>query len=95
MERRRCLMASGGVKKIGTFQVYDYTFSFEIGMTWRDWINSKYNTAQASLGGTEVLIISISAYPIGVNTQIRVRADDVIINGYSYVTTVAGGGGSD
>lgn len=80
--------------KIGTFNIVDNSYQFEIGMTWEQFVQSKYNTdnnyrivgnnVHSGSGTYEYAIAYGSNHDYN-----RVLKDDYIINGERYGTTKA------
>jgi hypothetical protein len=68
-----------GVRQTSTFQILDTRsnqteiFTYEVGMTWKEWLNSKYNTGMGSC-----IAIWVSAGPniLGKNPNM-----DILVNG--------------
>lgn len=58
--RGRANAAGGGIKKLASFSLKNYTinnitlrFTYEDGMTWREWCESAYNVGYVRSDGTE------------------------------------------
>ena len=70
-----------GISQASTFQILDMrcnrveTFNYEIGMTWNEWLNSRYNTGMGSC-----IAIWISAGPniLGSNSHMDIFVNDVL-----------------
>ena len=70
------VMGSFGITTVGM------SYSFEVGMTWNDFIASSYNDGNFAQAETEVIW---SGVPISDESgSVRVSPDDTIISGYSY-----------
>lgn len=77
------------------------TYEFEVGMTWREWVDSAYNTTS---GASSIFINNSLAYrgggsgnyPLRLN-GVAVYADDLIVADATYTSqyTTGGGGSGD
>jgi hypothetical protein len=88
-----------GVRQTSTFQILDTRsnqteiFTYEVGMTWKEWLNSKYNTGMGSciaidvsvgpdiLGGNPYMDICVNGIPVDYDDVIC-EQDDLELIGY-------------
>jgi hypothetical protein len=68
-------------KKIITFIASNLTLQAEEGMTWIEWVNSKYNTCNAVIGYNNGSGLRID---IGTTSSNGLSTTDVIIDGKNY-----------
>ena len=68
-----------------SFSIEDYQFQAEEGMTWREWVNSKYNTDGACVYNEGEDTIRFVEYSLNVlSSSTPVKGSDSIISGYFY-----------
>lgn len=75
-------------KNIMVFYVDGMTYQAIRGMTWGEWVNSKYNTVGAVISGTDIVFYS-NGTPIGsvISSSKLILSTDVIDNTNPYNTT--------
>ena len=88
-----------GPVTLGTFTIWGVTYTFEVGMTWEDFLNSEYNTAGFEFIDGEGISMESSQMSCGPSTIIDIHMivadqewsiielEDEIINNYTYRNT--------
>lgn len=67
------------------FSIEDFQFQAEEGMTWREWVNSEYNTEGACVYNEGTDTIRYVEYSLNVlRSDTPVRGSDTIISGHFY-----------
>lgn len=67
------------------FSIEDFKFQAEEGMTWREWVNSEYNSDGACVYNAGSDTIRFVEYSLDVlSSNIPVKGSDTIISGYFY-----------
>lgn len=78
-------MQGGEEAVIISFSIEDYQFQAEEGMTWREWVNSEYNTDGACVYNNETDTVRFVEYSLDVlHSNSPVKGADTIISGYFY-----------
>ena len=69
-----------------SFSIEDFPFQAEEGMTWREWVNSEYNTDGACVYNESADTIRYVEYSLDVlsPSNAPVKGSDTIISGYFY-----------
>lgn len=68
-----------------SFSIEDFQFQAEEGMTWREWVNSEYNTDGACVYNEGTDTIRFVEYSLDVLlSNTTVKGSDTIINGHFY-----------
>ena len=68
-----------------SFSIEDFQFQAEEGMTWREWVNSEYNSDGACVYNAGADTIRFVEYSLDVlASNIPVKGSDTIISGYFY-----------
>ena len=68
-----------------SFSIEDFKFQAEEGMTWREWVNSEYNSDGACVYNAGSDTIRFVEYSLDVlSSNIPVKGSDTIISGYFY-----------
>ena len=68
-----------------SFSIEDFQFQAEEGMTWREWVNSEYNSDGACIYNEGEDTVRFVEYSLDVlSSNIPVKGSDPIISGYFY-----------
>lgn len=68
-----------------SFSIEDFPFQAEEGMTWREWVNSEYNTDNACVYNEGTDTIQFVEYSLNVlQSSSPVKGSDLIISGHFY-----------
>ena len=68
-----------------SFSIEDFQFQAEEGMTWREWVNSEYNTEGACVYNEGTDTIRFVEYSLNVlRSDTPVKGSDTIISGHFY-----------